>query len=171
MKSQHKEFKTFLKDEIKLDRNDIDKIMSALNSTGDNSDIGLSSDELEDIWQMANMHWAAEEVIEKETKSFKSELQKLAGILAKREGEEHIITASHVKRARNFMWSGKKKYDFSDAFLGFGGLFAGLGFSHVMDLLKITGDGNMDDPNGLLIISAIIGASLMAMGALAKAFR
>lgn len=120
----------------------------------------------EKVLRNIELHQIASDVIEDEVLKFREDLYLFSRKVASRELEENIITKAHVIKAREFLWRRKKKYDFADGYLGIGGVLAGTGIPHVIELIKNSSEVT---PNPTLIILSIIGGFLLGMGIISKA--
>lgn len=115
------------------------------------------------ILKQLELHAAADDAVEEEVMRFREQLYVVARSIAERDMENKIITASHVMRARHELWPIRPKYNFYDGFLAIGGLFAGTGAGHLIDI------ANGKPGNILLVAISLIGALLLGMGIVGKA--
>ncbi|MCB0539081.1 MAG: hypothetical protein KDE33_16325 [Bacteroidetes bacterium] len=115
--------------------------------------------------QQIELHHQANDLIEIEVKKYRENIYQVSKQIASREMEDYIITRAHVIKAKEFLWHKKRKYDYSDGLLGFGGLLLGTSIPHVINLMS-----NLDlKPNVILIILGIVGGILFGMGMIWKA--
>ncbi|HEV2840948.1 MAG TPA: hypothetical protein VGW39_06465 [Chthoniobacterales bacterium] len=115
------------------------------------------------ILKQLELHAAAEDAVEEEVMRFREQLYVIARSIAERDMENKIITASHVLRARHEIWPRRAKYNFYDGYLAVGGILAGAGAGHLIDI------ANGRPGNVWLVALSLVGALLLGMGIVGKA--
>jgi hypothetical protein len=111
------------------------------------------------------LHSHADELVEQAVARYREDLYILSRRHAEDDVESGIITRAHVRAAQRMLARRRRRYSWGDGMLALGGLGAGAGLPHVIELSR----GSSTTPSGLLIAIGLVGMLLLGMGIIDKA--